>query len=227
VPLVTDVPEGLRFRGIEPAREARSFAIELDRAEPWGGGAIEGRVERRHDRHDRRPVRVDLRCEEAWLDVAPQLVGRKRLLSWSLLGDIRTKAVPVWLDDELFHAHVEVGALENANWRPFAFELPAGLPRPLEGTFVAFRWRIEARRRRRLGVELASHPLLLVAQQREPVVRVETSPIGTWRLLEWRSEEELGGDGGRCSIVFADRRPEDMPLAGETRETELARRARP
>jgi hypothetical protein len=57
-----------------------------------------------------------------------------------------------------------------------------------------------------------------------PVVRIETTPIGSWRLLEWRSERETGGSGGPCSVAFEERRPEDMPLRGETREEELARR---
>ena len=127
MPLHTDVPDELRFRGIEPVQEARGFAITLDVAEPWGGGRIEGRVERRSDRRDRRPVLVDVRCHACWLDVAPQLVGRKRLLSWSTYGDIRNRAVPIWLDDEVFRARVDVGALEDANWRHFSFDLPDGI----------------------------------------------------------------------------------------------------
>jgi hypothetical protein len=224
VALVTDVPDELRFRGIEPRREARGFAITLDEAEPWGGGRIEGRVERRRGRRDPRPVLVDVFCDACWLDVAPQLVGRKRFLSWATFGDVRSRAVPIWLDDELFRERIGVGPLEDANWRPFSFELPDGLPRALEGTFVAFRWRIEARRARRLGTDLASLPLLVVAPQTLPVVRVEATPIGTWRLLEWRSDEDVGGAGGPCSVTYERRRPEDMPLAGETREAELARR---
>ncbi len=222
--LQTDIPDELRFRGIEPLQEARGFAITLDEAEPWGGGRIAGRVERRRERRDRRAVLVDLCCHASWIDVAPQLVGRKRLLSWSTYGDIRNRAVPIWLDDEIFRARVDVGPLDDANWRHFTFDVPDGLPRALEGTFVAFRWRVEARRARRLGSDLASLPLLLVATQNRPVVRVETSPIGTWRLLEWRSTEDVDASGGPCSIAFEERRPEDMPLAGETREAELARR---
>jgi hypothetical protein len=114
--------------------------------------------------------------------------------------------------------------LQDDNWRQFSFELPAGLPRALEGTFVAFRWRIDARRDRRLGHEHASLPLLVVERQDLPVVRVETSPIGTWRLLEWRAENEVGGSGGPCSVAFEARRPDDLPLPGETREAELVRR---
>lgn len=224
MPLVTDVPDELRFRGIEPGQEARGFAIQLDEAEPWGGGRIEGRVERRRNRRDRRPVLVDVRCDACWLDVAPQLVGRKRLLSWSTYGDVRNRAVPIWLDDEVFRERVDVGPLEDANWRHFSFDLPEELPRALEGTFVAFRWRVEARRRRLVGADLAALPLLLREPQSLPVVRVETSPIGTWRLLEWKSEDDRGGSAGPCSVAYEARRPEDMPRAGETRESELLRR---
>jgi hypothetical protein len=224
VPLVTDVPDELRFRGIEPPREARGFAISLDEVEPWGGGRIEGRIERRPGRRAPRPVQVDLFCAACWLDVAPQLVGRKRLLSWTTYSDIRNRAVPIWLDDEIFREQISVGPLEDANWRHFSFVVPEGVPRALEGTFVAFRWRIEARHARRLGADTASLPLLLVTSPSLPVVRVETSPIGTWRLLEWRDEADTGGTGGRCSIAFEPRRIEDMPLPGETRAAELARR---
>jgi hypothetical protein len=65
---------------------------------------------------------------------------------------------------------------------------------------------------------------LLVEPPTLPVVRVETSPIGTWRLLEWRSEADVGGVGGGCSVAFEARRPGDLPLPGETREAEIVRR---
>ena len=222
--VVTAVPEGLTFRGIEPPREARGFAITLDEAAPQGAGSIAGRVERRNRRRDNRRVRVDVRCAACWLDVAPQLVGRKRLLSWSTYGEIRNRHVPIWLDEEVFHATVDLDPLLDANWRHFRFDLPAGLPRALEGTFVAFRWRIEARRARRVGAETASLPLLFVESQNQPVIRVETSPIGRWRLLEWRGEHDTGGSAGPCSIAYESRRPGDLPLPGETRAAELARR---
>ena len=222
--IATDVPDELRFRGIEPRREARDFVITLDAAEPWGGGRIEGRVERRRGRRDPRPVMVDVLCNACWLDVAPQLVGRKRLLSWTTYGDIRNRAVPIWLDDEVFRERLSVGPLDDVNWRHFSFDVPEGLPRALEGTFVAFRWRIEARHARRLGTDLSSLPLLVLMPPSLPVVRVETSPVGTWRLLDWKSEEDRDGSGGRCSIAFEPRRVEDMPLPGETRDAELARR---
>ena len=107
--VVTEIPEELRFRGIARTEPAHGFRISLDRAEPWGGGHVEGRVERRGERHDRRPISVRVRCLAAWLDVAPELVGRKRLLSWSSYGSIRNRGIPIWLDEELF---AEVAELE-------------------------------------------------------------------------------------------------------------------
>jgi hypothetical protein len=225
VAVVTDVPEELRFRGIVPPERAHGFLITLDTAEPWGGGQIEGRVERRGDRHDRRPILVRVRCLAAWLDVAPQLLGRKRLLSWTTYGDIRNRAVPIWLDKEVFADGAELEPLDQANWQHFAFELPAELPRALEGTFVAFRWTVEARRPRLVGGDVATLPLLIEEPQTLPVVRVETSPIGTWRLLEWRSESDVGGFAEPCSVIYDARQERDMPLPGETRKQELARRA--
>jgi hypothetical protein len=223
VSLFTAVPDTLTFRGIEPPQAARGFAITLDEARPEGGGRLAGRVERRNRRRDARTVSVDVRCNACWIDIAPQLVGRERLVSWSTYAEIRNRHVPIWLDEEVFRASLEVGSLQDDNWRHFSFDLPEGLPRALEGTFVAFRWRIEARRARRLGTELASLPLLLVEAQNLPVVRVETSPIGTWRLLEWRAEHDVGAVAGPCSITFDARRPSDLPLPGETRDAELTR----
>jgi hypothetical protein len=224
VPLLTEVPEELKFRGIEPPQRARAFTITLDVADPRGGGRIDGRVERLRSSRDLRPIAVEVRCAAAWLDVPPQLVGKKRLLSWSTYGDIRSRAVPVWLDEEVFSDRVEVGPLDEENWRQFSFLLPDGLPRALEGTFVAFRWRVEARRRRLVGNDVASIPLLVLEPRTTPVIRVETTPIGTWRLLEWKSELDADGAGGPCSVSYEERRSEDMPLPGETREIELARR---
>jgi hypothetical protein len=225
VAVVTEIPDQLRFRGIAPAEPAHGFRITLDTAEPWGGGHIEGRVERRGERHDGRPIAVRVRCLAAWLDVAPQLLGRKRLLNWSTYGDIRNRSVPIWLDEQVSMDVVELEPLEEANWQQFAFDLPVGLPRALEGTFVAFRWMVEARRQRLVGGDVAALPLLIDEPQTLPVVRVETTPIGTWRLLEWRSEFDVGAAGGSCSVSYEPRRAEDMPLPGETREQELARRA--
>jgi hypothetical protein len=223
VALFTDVPDELHFRGIEPRQDARGFAIVLTLAEPRGGGRIEGQVERRRGSENDHPLTVGVRCAAAWIDVAPELVGRKR---FSLLayGDMRTRAVPVWLEEELYDEHVDLGPLDEANWRRFEFQLPDDLPRALEGTFASFRWRVEARRGRRLGSAVASLPLLFVEPQTIPTVRVETTPIGTWRLLEWRSEDDAGGSFGPCTIAFEERRDEDMPLPGETRAEELARR---
>jgi hypothetical protein len=224
VTVLTDVPKELAMRGIFPPERASGFAISLDRAEPWGGGRIEGRVERRSDRRNRRPVDVTVRCWASWLDVAPQLVGKKRLLRMDTYWDLRMRAVPIWLEEEVFMERFELGPLDEANWRHFAFHLPGELPRAFEGTFVSFRWRVEARRARAVGHERASLPVLVREQRTLPVVRIETTPIGTWRLLEWRSDAERDASAGPCSVAFEERRSEDMPLPGETRETELARR---
>jgi hypothetical protein len=225
VSLVTDVPDSLRFHGIEPARGARAFAITLDQAELEAGGRVTGRVERRDDRRDSRPVIVDLHCDACWVDIAPQFVGRKRVWSWSAPGDMRNRFIPVWLEEATYRETLEVGPLDHANWQPFTFAIPDDAPRALEGTFVAFRWRVEARRPRRIGNEVTSLPLLVLEPQDEPVVRVETSPIGTWRLLEWRSSHDVGGTAGPCSVIYEARQPEDLPLPGETREAELRRLA--
>ncbi len=222
--LVTEVPEPLRFRGIEPRQDAHGFAIMLDEAVPQGGGRIAGRVERLNQRADPRPIYVTARCDAFWMDVAPQLVGRKDLISWSTYAEIRNRHVPIWLEEEVFNERLELGPLDEVNWKYFAIELPDELPRALEGTFVAFRWRIVARRARRLGTETGSLPLLLLEPQTLPVVRVETSPIGSWRLLEWRSEADVGASAGPCSVTYEDRRPADLPLPGETRAAEQARR---
>ena len=56
----------------------------------------------------------------------------------------------------------------EANWQHFAFVLPEGLPRALEGTFVSFRWRVEARRPRCVGSDIASVPLLIQEPQTLP-----------------------------------------------------------
>jgi hypothetical protein len=223
--LLTAVPESLRLHGIEPPQEARGFAIVLDEAQPQRGGRIAGRIERRGGRRNQRPIHVEVRCDACWVDVAPQFVGRKRVLSWSAMGDMRNRFVPVWFDQQLFRGRLDLGSLEELNWRHFSFELPEDVPRALEGTFVAFRWRVQARRKRLVGAETASLPLLLQEPQSVPVVRVETSPLGTWRLLEWRSEHDVGGAFGPCSVSYEARRAADLPRPGENRETELARLA--
>jgi hypothetical protein len=226
VSLRTDIPEQLQFRGIEPPHGARAFTIALDTAEPYGGGRIEGRVERASGGQDPRPISVQVRGTANWLDVAPQLVGKKRILSLTTWWDLRTRAVPVWLEEEFFTEQLEVGALTDANWHEFTFLLPEDLPRALEGTFVSFRWRVEARRPRRVGGDTASVPLLIQEPQTVPIVRIETSPIGTWRLLEWQSEDEIDGRGGPCAVEYEQRSSEDMPHPGETREAEQARLTR-
>jgi hypothetical protein len=224
--LYTRIPEALAGRGIEQPQEARGFTISLDTAEPWGGGRIEGRVEARERRHGTKPVSIFVRCLASWLDAAPQLVGQKRFFHIDTYWDLRNRSVPIWLDDEVWLERWELGDLSESNWLHFALELPPELPRALEGTFAAFRWRVGAERERRVGKEIASLPLLIVEPQTVPVVRVETSPLGSWRLLAWRSEDDRAGAAGPCSISYDERRPEDLPLPGESPEAERLRRLR-
>jgi hypothetical protein len=205
VTILTDVPDELAWRGIERPRPARSFAISLDRAEPWGGGLIAGRVESRSDARDGRPITVSATCRACWLDIAPELVGKRSLLRPTAFWSLRMRGIPIWLDDQVWLDRLEVGNLAGANWRPFTLEVPPEAPRAFEGTFVAFRYAIEARRRGRLGSEIASLPILVVEQRTIPVVRVEANPIGEWRLLEHRSEGEVDSAGSRCSVRYEPR----------------------
>ncbi len=202
--ITTRVPGELSWRGIPLPREAHGFSISLDTAEPWGGGTIGGRVEAHGDERPRGEIAVSLRCLAAWLDAAPQLLGKKSFFRIDTYWELRTRS-PVWLDDEVWSECTPIGDLLTANWLPFGIRLPDELPRAFEGTFVAFRYELEARRARRLGREVASVPILLVERRTIPTVRVETNSIGSWRLLELRSEEERDGAAGRCSVRYEPR----------------------
>ena len=125
--ILTDVPDELAWRGIERPRLSRSFAITLDRAEPWGGGEIAGRVEARSDVHDDRPVTVAATCRACWLDIAPELVGKRSIFRPTAFWSLRMRGIPIWLDEEIWLERVEVGELASANWRHFAIEVPLGI----------------------------------------------------------------------------------------------------
>jgi len=224
--LLTEVPDAFIGRGYPPAQTASGFSISLDTAEPWGGGRVVGRVERRKEGRDERPITVTLRCDAAWLDIAPQLVGQKSFLNVMSHWDLRTRGIPVWLDESAWSDSVDVGGLDDANWRHFEFSIPEDLPRAFEGTFVSFRWRIVASRARRVGRSESSLPLILREPLTIPCTRVETSSLGTWRVLEWKSTSERDGSAASCSVRYEARRPDDAPHPGETREEELARRSR-
>lgn len=195
--VVTEVPDELRFRGIAPPEPAHGFRIMLDTAEPWGGGRIEGRVERLGEQHDRRPISVRVRCLASWLDVAPQLVGRKRLLSWSTYGDIRNRAVPIWLDEEVSADAAELEPLEQANWQHFAFELPDELPRALEGPSSRF-----AGRSRR-----AAHGWSAVTSRRFHCSSTSRRPCRSFASRRARSEPGVFSNGGRNSTSAAPEGP--------------------
>lgn len=225
--LLTDVPESMAGRQIMPAQYARGFAISLDAAEPWGGGRVEGRVEVTDGRHDASPVVLSVRCLACWLDIAPHPAGDKRFLHLDAFWELRGRSIPIWIEDEVWLERWELGELgDGTNWLRFGFDLPPELPRAIEGTFVSFRWRIEARRSRRIGHDTTSLPLILLEPRNRPVVRVETSPIGSWRLLEWKADEECEAAAGPCAIAFDERSEADMPEPGETREQEILRRGR-
>lgn len=222
--LLTNVPDELLGRGIEPPASARGFSLSLDIAEPWGGGRIEGRVEAHKGSRNADPVTVSARCCSNWLDLPPQLVGQKPFWRIGTYWDLRMRMLPIWIEEEIWLGHSELGDLSEANWLHFRMTLPPELPRAFEGTFVSFRWRVSASRRRRVGRDTASVPLILLEPRVQPTVRVETSPLGKWRLLDWKADEERDGAGGRCSVAYEARRPEDMPLPGETPQQELVRR---
>lgn len=208
--ILTDVPDELAWRGIERPRPSRFFAITLDRAEPWAGGRIAGRVESRSDLRDERPVTVSATCRACWLDIAPELVGKRSIFRPTAYWSLRMRGIPIWLDEPVWFEQLEVGDLASANWRQFAFEMPLGTPRAFEGTFVAFRYAIEARRGRRLRSQIAAVPILVVEQRPIPVVRVETSPLGEWRLLEHRADAESDGTGGPCSVRYEPRAADEQ-----------------
>jgi hypothetical protein len=152
VSLLTTVPAELLGRGIAPAQETPAFALLLDVAEPWGGGVISGRVERRGGRPDSQPITVELRCTADWLDRPGPL-----------------RSVPVWLERELWLERFELGPLDSVNWLPFEFAVAVSLPRACEGGRAAVRWRLEARRARAIGYARASLPLLLTDNRGLPL----------------------------------------------------------
>ena len=200
--LLTDVDKPLWGRSIESRRSSASFRLVLDAAEPWGGGRIEGRVESRKARRSGRYV-VSVTCSAAWLDRAPPSAGRTGAAASNLL--MHGIGIRIWLDEQLWADRADLGELSGENWLPFAFDLPAELPRAFEGAFVAFRWRIAARRRRAVGHAETSFPLILREDRPLATVRTETSPAGTWRLNDTRSDAERDTAAGGCSVRYEDR----------------------
>ena len=204
--LLTDVDKPLWGRSIEMPRHAANFRLVLDTAEPWGGGQIGGRVEASKPGRGGSYV-VSVTCAAAWLDCPPPSKsggpGRSPgpALSYVLMHGI---GIPIWLDQQLWSCETDLGQLGDSNWLPFAFDLPANLPRAFEGTFVAFRWRIAAHRRRPVVRAVTSLPLILREDRHLPTIRVETTPIGTWRLRDSRNEAEVESAAGECSVCYED-----------------------
>ncbi len=220
--VVADVPPGHVGRGIAPPLEARGFRLHVDVAEPWGGGSVAGHVERSGPPDDR-PVLVRVACAAVWIDVAPQIVGQAGI-SVAMAYDLRARGRAIWLDEIVTVGEIEVGALAAANWRRFEISIPDDAPRAFEGTLCAVRYSVEALRSRRIGRSVAAVPLLVVERRTEPVVRIERTPIGTWRLLEWRAPDEPGFAFGPIEVSFERRAAGDEPLPGEDRDAEILRR---
>jgi hypothetical protein len=221
--VVTDVPEDLRGRCIPSALPARDFTVELTTAEPWPGGEVAGRVVRRGDRHDPRPFTVTLAIRAAWLEVSPERVGQQRF-NLATPFTYRTRRMPIWLERTVLEQSVTVAGLAAGNWVAFRFQLAEDAPRAFEATFAAVRYEVIARRRRAVGNAAASVPLLVLAERDEPVIRIETTPLGRWRLLEWRAAGETDTVAGPVSVQYSPRKSEEMPLPGEDREAESLRR---
>ena len=181
------------------------------------GSSVDG------DRHDRRPISVRVRCT-ASLARRRAAAGRARsgCSAWTTYWDIRTRGVPVWLDEEVFRRSPSWGRSTRRTGCTSPSDLPGELPDAVEGTFVAFRWTVEARRQRLLGSDVGALPLLRRAAD-DARRSCGDEPDRIWRLLEWRSELDVAGSGGPCSVTYEERRAEDMPLPGEAREQELAR----
>ena len=176
-----------------------------------GRRANPGRIESRKARRGGRYV-VSVTCSAAWLDCAPSSDGAIRAAASNLL--MHGIGIQIWLDERLWTGRVDLGELPGENWLPFAFELPAELPRAFEGTYVSFRWRIEARRRRGVGYSETSFPLLLREDRPIPTVRFETSPVDTWELRDARSVAERDTSGGACSIRYEDVPASSWPNRG-------------
>jgi hypothetical protein len=121
--------------------DGRRIHLELTTAELHGGGRIAGRVHR-----DGGPAPGALvarvRCIESWR-VSPR-PGR-----WLLAS--RAHAIPVWRQVVVFEESAELEPLDDAHWRGFSFDLPAGLPPAVEARTLAWRYEVEARRSVRFG----------------------------------------------------------------------------
>jgi len=177
----------------------------LDVAQPWGGGRIEGRVESHKPNQKGRYV-VSVTCSGAWLDCAPPADAQQRGAAGESVSNLLMHGIGIriWLDEQLWVAKADVGELSGRNWLAFAFDLPEELPRAFEGDRVSFRWRIAARRHRAVGHAETSLPLLLRERRSIPTVRIETSPIGTWRFRAMRSSAEQDTTFGAFSVRYED-----------------------
>ena len=79
---------------------------------------------------------------------------------------------------------------------------------------------------RRVGHDTTSLPLILLEPLTRPIVRVETSPLGSWRLLQWKSDADRDALAGPCAITFEERVRTTCPSPVRRAEQELKRRGR-
>lgn len=115
--------------------DGRHFRVELAQGTLVGGGAMSGRAHLQPGR-DLRPQSAVARCME----------------SWRLDRSIKPNRPPVWHIGVLWEESVPIEWLLPGTWAPFAFGLPEGLPPAFEGRMMAWRYEVELRRRRRLGL---------------------------------------------------------------------------
>jgi hypothetical protein len=110
--------------------DARHFHLELADASLRGGGWITGRIHR-HGRWCVKAISVHARCDECWRPAGPAARG-----------------MPYWQTRALWAAEEVVELDPATRWAPFSFHVPPGLPPAVEARTIAWRYELQARRRR-------------------------------------------------------------------------------
>jgi hypothetical protein len=118
---------------------ARRFHLELSDASLVGGGHIRGRIHR-HAEALAGGIAVVARCREAWATA-------------NTAAFVGPHVAAPWHETTLWESEVALDPLDAVNWRPFAFEVPPGLPPAVEARTIAWRYEIEARRSRRFALD--------------------------------------------------------------------------
>jgi hypothetical protein len=108
--------------------DARHFHIELADARLEGGGRLAGRIHR-HGRWATDVLVVKARCLESWR--SPVMASPRP---------------PQWYASPLWEHAVQLRVDPDANWAPFVFHLPDGLPLAVEASTIAWRYELLAQR---------------------------------------------------------------------------------